>query len=196
MGCLIKALMETAKLEVHDPLRSNHINESKDDKISMDSIKEASSVFLLSFGLLLMLLKRFEVHVISEVPDTPSQLKIHCKSSDKDLGVQLNNGQDFRWSLRENFFGTILYFCRFWWNTLERHCQRQEELWLCVWSVRPDGFYLGNVQGKKSIDHISFANFGYFKGPAEASVDVVMFLGIQISDDIPLDKDTSFEIAT
>ncbi|XP_028118441.1 uncharacterized protein LOC114315992 isoform X1 [Camellia sinensis] len=88
--------------------------------------------------------RRFEVHVISEVPDTPSQLKIHCKSSDKDLGVQLNNGQDFRWSLRENFFGTILYFCRFWWNTLERHCQRQEELWLCVWSVRPDGFYLGN----------------------------------------------------
>lgn len=57
MGCLIKALMETAKLEVHDPLRSNHINESKDDKISMDSTKEASSVFLLSFGLLLMLLK-------------------------------------------------------------------------------------------------------------------------------------------
>ncbi|KAF5941812.1 hypothetical protein HYC85_019454 [Camellia sinensis] len=39
--------------------------------------------------------------------------------------------------------------------------------------------FLFIVQGKKSIDHISFANFGYFKGPAEASVDVVMFLGIQ-----------------
>ncbi|KAI8003299.1 hypothetical protein LOK49_LG08G02505 [Camellia lanceoleosa] len=96
---------------------------------------------------------RFDVHVISEVPDTPSPLKIHCKSSDKDLGVQLvNNGQDFRWSFRETFFGTILYFCLFGWNandqsfdvfssTLERHCQRQEEPWLRVWPVRPDSFY-------------------------------------------------------
>ncbi|GMP85365.1 hypothetical protein CsSME_00038552 [Camellia sinensis var. sinensis] len=31
---------------------------------------------------------------------------------------------------------------------------------------------------KKNIDHISFANFGYFKGPTEASVDAVMFLAI------------------
>ncbi|CAL5347544.1 unnamed protein product [Camellia sinensis] len=45
---------------------------------------------------------RFQVHVISEVPDTPSPLKIHCKSRDNDLGLQLmKNGQDFHWSFRE-----------------------------------------------------------------------------------------------
>ncbi|KAL7207368.1 hypothetical protein ACSBR1_029344 [Camellia fascicularis] len=99
---------------------------------------------------------RFEVHVISEVPDTPSPLKIHCKSSDNDLGLQLvKNGQDFHWSFKENFFGTTLYTCGFGWNaqiqsfdvyssSFEKHCQRQEEPWLCVWAVRTDGFYLGN----------------------------------------------------
>ncbi|CAL5413684.1 unnamed protein product [Camellia sinensis] len=94
--------------------------------------------------------RSFQVHITSEVPDTPGPLTIHCKSRDNDLGEQLmNNGQDFHWSFKENLFGTTLFFCGFGWNgkiqsfdvfsdTLDEYGHRPQEPWLCVWIVRPD----------------------------------------------------------
>ncbi|KAL7175056.1 hypothetical protein ACSBR2_028792 [Camellia fascicularis] len=57
---------------------------------------------------------RFQVHIISAVPDTPSPLLICCQSKDDDFGVHLvYNGQEFRWSFKLNFLETTRYFCRF-----------------------------------------------------------------------------------
>ncbi|KAL7209782.1 hypothetical protein ACSBR1_031361 [Camellia fascicularis] len=97
----------------------------------------------------------YQVHIISAVPDKPTTLSIHCQSKDNDLGFQnLSNGQDFHWHFRMNFFETTLFFCRFQWNSkdtsfvvfnseLARYCDASEEPYLCVWVVKPDGFYLG-----------------------------------------------------
>ncbi|KAL7177514.1 hypothetical protein ACSBR2_030802 [Camellia fascicularis] len=106
----------------------------------------------------------YQVHIISAVPDKPTTLSIHCQSKDNDLGFQnLSNGQAFHWHFRMNFFETTLFFCRFQWNSkdtsfvvfnseLASSCDASEEPYLCVWVVKPDGFYLGGVIDKLSKD--------------------------------------------
>ncbi|KAL7209791.1 hypothetical protein ACSBR1_031370 [Camellia fascicularis] len=105
----------------------------------------------------LLPLRRFEVHITSQVPNTPGPLKIHCQSKDDDLGVHfLNFGQEFYWRFRENFTKTTLFFCRFQWNSKDTsfnvffrnmvdYCKEPREPWLCFWQVKPDGFYIGDT---------------------------------------------------
>ncbi|KAL7177517.1 hypothetical protein ACSBR2_030805 [Camellia fascicularis] len=100
--------------------------------------------------------ERYQVHIISAVPDKPTPLLFHCQSKDDDLGYYaVRNGAEFRWSFRMNFLDSTLFFCRFQWNSKDtsfdvfnRHlvpyCETPALPFMCVWVVKPDAFYLGN----------------------------------------------------
>ncbi|XAR48894.1 hypothetical protein NMG60_11031874, partial [Bertholletia excelsa] len=96
-------------------------------------------------------LERADVHVINRLP---SQLKIHCRSKDNDLGERaLNKDQEFSWKFKTNIFGTTLYWCNFTWGakftsfdvfnkTVKPGCQDNIGIKMhCYWEVRSDGFY-------------------------------------------------------
>ncbi|KAL7105780.1 hypothetical protein ACP275_07G066800 [Erythranthe tilingii] len=61
--------------------------------------------------------KRHTVKIYNRMPQGTPALTVHCASKDDDLGYRtLYTGQDFNWSFRTNFWGTTLFFCRFWWG--------------------------------------------------------------------------------
>ncbi|KAL7145205.1 hypothetical protein ABFS83_07G065000 [Erythranthe nasuta] len=61
--------------------------------------------------------KRHLVKIYNRMPQGTPALTVHCASKDDDFGNRsLSTGQDFNWSFRTNFWGTTLFFCRFWWG--------------------------------------------------------------------------------
>ncbi|PSS35712.1 Pumilio like [Actinidia chinensis var. chinensis] len=108
------------------------------------------------------------VHIISRVPNNPTPLQVRCQSRDNDFGMHtLYNGQEFHWAFTENFFGTTLYFCHFYWGSedksfavydtrLSHHCPplAESNYSNCYWEARPDGFYLsGDNQSWEKINN-------------------------------------------
>ncbi|EYU18039.1 hypothetical protein MIMGU_mgv1a022278mg, partial [Erythranthe guttata] len=54
-------------------------------------------------------------HVISKLPPNTPYLNVHCKSGDRDLGIQvLASNQDFHWDFDSGF--RTLYFCNLSWS--------------------------------------------------------------------------------
>lgn len=86
--------------------------------------------------------------------DNRTQIGVHCKSKDDDLGPHvLGFDQSFEFRFRPSFLGTTLFFCRFWWES-ESHwfdiyvqsrdagrCNKK-----CWWLVGPAGPCLYNSQ--------------------------------------------------
>ena len=113
--------------------------------------------YLFSFVLLVFLVrlcdggpgvveKKVDLKIINGL-DAGTDLNVHCKSKNDDLGAHvLAFDQFFEFRFRPNFWGTTLYFCRFWWNS-ESHwfdiyvqkrdagrCNKK-----CWWYVGADG---------------------------------------------------------
>ncbi|GAV64184.1 Self-incomp_S1 domain-containing protein, partial [Cephalotus follicularis] len=78
----------------------------------------------------------------------PSNVTIHCKSKDDDLGIHvIPTTQSYEWGFRVNFWETTLFFCGF---TTKKgggvydifNAMRDEHRCVdgtCIWHVRDDG---------------------------------------------------------
>ena len=85
------------------------------------------SRYLVSFMLLVSLVglcdggagiiqKKVDLRMTNDL-GTGENINVHCKSKDDDLGAHLlTPGQYFEFRFRPNFWGTTLFFCRFWWG--------------------------------------------------------------------------------
>lgn len=91
------------------------------------------------------LLPKTHVRIINTLEDR-TNLTLHCKSKDDDLGVHVIGLFDFfEFSFRPNVFGRTLYFCDMWWDQAAPHRidiyveQRDINLCkVCFWSVKAD----------------------------------------------------------
>ncbi|PIN26862.1 hypothetical protein CDL12_00355 [Handroanthus impetiginosus] len=99
----------------------------------------------------------FSVHVVNNLPSNTSPLSIHCSSKNDDLGNHaLYVNDDFHWHFGMNFWFTTLFFCRFQWEgknvafdvfnarLAKSYCESDQVESICLWSVKQDGFYIGN----------------------------------------------------
>ncbi|KAL7213629.1 hypothetical protein ACSBR2_016208 [Camellia fascicularis] len=96
------------------------------------------------------------VYIINNLSFNSNPLRVRCQSKDNDLGLRkLQTSQEFNWFFRDNFIGTTLFFCHFYWNTkntsfgvydgrLDPYYSTALQDNYCCWSVRSDGFYLSN----------------------------------------------------
>lgn len=102
--------------------------------------------------------QRYEVHIINNLNNSnnefiTNELTVHCRSADDDLGEHfLDNGDDWHWGFRVNFFRSTLFFCQVQWRELGKRftvfdtddiSSKCEETSTCFWSVREDGIYFG-----------------------------------------------------
>lgn len=85
--------------------------------------------------------------------DTSSQIIVHCKSGDNDLGdIYLQQYGDYYFHFGQNIFGTTFFYCTFSWGEFTKmvpvwkgkayvdrlDCQVDGQ---CVWKVTERGFY-------------------------------------------------------
>ncbi|CAI0418538.1 unnamed protein product [Linum tenue] len=77
-----------------------------------------------------------------------SDLTIHCKSKDDDLGEHvLPYQQSFAWNFRPNFWQTTLFFCSFAWqgsgdsHSFDIYVQRRDQSRCvdCRWAITENG---------------------------------------------------------
>lgn len=90
--------------------------------------------------------KRVDLRITNDL-GTGENLSHHCKSRDDDLGAHVlapNQFSEFRF--RPNFWGTTLYFCRFWWGReshwFDIYVQKRDAGRCnskCWWMVGPNG---------------------------------------------------------
>ncbi|XP_015087668.1 S-protein homolog 19-like [Solanum pennellii] len=99
---------------------------------------------------------KIQVHIINKLPSNTAQLQVHCASKDDEIANEyLAIDEDLHWSFCESFFETTLYFCHFWWGSMNKSITVFDDAELCVhsalyanynnnckWEVRQDGFYL------------------------------------------------------
>ncbi|KAH6809153.1 hypothetical protein C2S51_026936 [Perilla frutescens var. frutescens] len=95
--------------------------------------------------------QNYEVHVINNVDNSSDELVVHCKSADDDLGEHfLDNGEDWNWKFRVNFFRSTLFFCHLQMGGMQKRfaafdtdniSYQCEETSSCFWSVRKEGIY-------------------------------------------------------
>lgn len=73
---------------------------------------------ILVFSLLLTAcFSDLNVDIYSRLPSNAPKLLLRCRSKDNDLGYHnLPVNQLYTWSFLENFWGTTLFWCNFWWN--------------------------------------------------------------------------------
>ncbi|XP_021897011.1 S-protein homolog 6 [Carica papaya] len=131
-----------------------------------NSTKTLTTILLLSFlGLCIFFLSIFEpeqfygmeidVRVINGFRNNSSlPLVIWCSSQDSDLGGRaLQEGDDFGWRVRTNFWGTTRYFCTMKWDSKRKSfdafkapedSHRCSLFKKCSWLVKEDGFYFSN----------------------------------------------------
>ena len=100
------------------------------------------------------ILPGFIVQVQNLIQD--SNILVHCKSKDDDIGDHyLSFNDEFNWKFCENFGQTTLFFCHFYWGSMEQvfnvfdddmyfMCigEHDQSYYSCNWSAMADGFYL------------------------------------------------------
>ncbi|OVA02160.1 Plant self-incompatibility S1 [Macleaya cordata] len=65
--------------------------------------------------------RNIHVSVVNEISEQ-TELTIHCKSKDDDLGEHtLSYNQDFHWNFRQNIWRTTLFWCSMWWTDSNGH---------------------------------------------------------------------------
>lgn len=78
-----------------------------------------------------------------------TQLLVHCRSGDDDLGVHyLTVGQFVEWTFNDNFWGRTLFWCNLAWNDVQKSIEvyksKDDYIYCgaqCWRSIRPDGAY-------------------------------------------------------
>lgn len=71
----------------------------------------------LSNGRLRVLAVRIDVRITNGFDDVSSNINVHCKSKDRDLGPHVFGSEEFfEFNFEPNFFATSLFFYRFWWE--------------------------------------------------------------------------------
>lgn len=100
-----------------------------------------------------------QVHVISDIPDSPEPLRVRCTSHDIDADLHtLKKGQEFNWTFGPDVSGSAVYPCHFYWQSknklfnvydgrVRQYCRLPAAnvyVYVCYWSARPDGFYVSN----------------------------------------------------
>ncbi|MBA0809146.1 hypothetical protein Gohar_024821 [Gossypium harknessii] len=99
-----------------------------------------------------LLLHKTDVLIYNDL-DGGTDLTLHCKSKNNDLGIQhLAYRNYFEFNFRPSFLGNTLFYCSMQWNGTMRwfdiylegrdvsRCIR------CLWYVRPDGPCLSNYE--------------------------------------------------
>ncbi|KAK9288390.1 hypothetical protein L1049_016846 [Liquidambar formosana] len=97
----------------------------------------------------------YDVRVVNGFTSNSSlPLVIWCSSKDQNLGGRaLQEGDDFSWSLKANFWGTAHFLCTIKWDQkrksfdafwVHRDSHRCGPLRRCFWLVKEDGFYFSN----------------------------------------------------
>ncbi|XVF65053.1 hypothetical protein PTKIN_Ptkin09bG0215500 [Pterospermum kingtungense] len=107
-----------------------------------------------------LLFINYHIHITNDLPSdlppgVPSQIYIHCKSRDKDIGEKpLKQHEDYTFDSKMNLFRTTLFFCHASWEGKqmyfeafkasrdEHRCRKYHNS--CLWSVRDDGIYFSN----------------------------------------------------
>ncbi|XP_019176851.1 PREDICTED: uncharacterized protein LOC109172157 [Ipomoea nil] len=58
----------------------------------------------------------------NQLPQESDVFKVHCFSKDNDLGYHdvSKDNSPFAWSFSENFWGTTLFACHFWWGSKDK----------------------------------------------------------------------------
>ncbi|XP_022735410.1 S-protein homolog 5-like [Durio zibethinus] len=91
--------------------------------------------------------------IISNDLNTGSDLTIHCKSYDDDLGVWvLPPNKDYEFTFRPIILGSTLYYCSMQWNGgfhwFDIYDQKRDRPLCsrCLWKVRPNGPCMFNYE--------------------------------------------------
>ncbi|XP_058208315.1 S-protein homolog 29-like [Rhododendron vialii] len=95
------------------------------------------------------------VHIISGVPDNPTNLRVNCTFDGTDFQKRtLNDGQEFSWGYSDKFFDDYEFLCKFNWGTKTSRfpvlSMRMAPILCahypcdCYWVARADGFYFSN----------------------------------------------------
>lgn len=79
------------------------------------------SISLLNYILLISFLSNtcisLRVQITNNLAKNSPTFGLHCKSKDNDLGYHtLGLNQSYAWNFHENFWGTTLFWCNFWWG--------------------------------------------------------------------------------
>lgn len=91
-----------------------------------------------------------------------TDLTVHCKSKDDDLGVRvLSYNASYQFSFIPNFFMSTLYFCGFrWGRTRDLHWfdifnagERPDKCTTCLWRIVTDGPCLWNSETQQYDCH-------------------------------------------
>lgn len=98
-------------------------------------------------------LKGYVVHIKSDIIN--DSVTLRCQSKDDDLGYHVLHSPnlEYEWSFCENFSGSTLFLCHFWWQKVEQRFDVfnvsmaqwcNEDHWegnRCRWEIKEDGFY-------------------------------------------------------
>ncbi|KAF3671743.1 putative DNA-directed RNA polymerases II and IV subunit 5A-like [Capsicum annuum] len=107
---------------------------------------------------------RYEVHIVSALPNDDISLWYHCASKDDEFGTHmLKVGEEFHFRFIQNLWESTLFFCHFWWgekqnafdvfsNSLTKLCSKSS-LRTCYWKVQSDGFYAGPKLDQLNLMH-------------------------------------------
>ncbi|KAL8048447.1 hypothetical protein ABFX02_07G066600 [Erythranthe guttata] len=95
--------------------------------------------------------KRHLIKIYNRMSQGTPPLTVHCGSKDDDFGNRtFYTGQDFNWSFRTNFWGSTLFFCRFWWDQKTTAFDVFDASWetkgfhhTYTYVVNNQGFYVG-----------------------------------------------------
>ncbi|GAV71833.1 Self-incomp_S1 domain-containing protein [Cephalotus follicularis] len=105
---------------------------------------------ILFFVVLLFFLFLGEAHKhVRIINNMQSNVTIHCKSKDNDLGVHvLSHDDSFRWKFNVNFWQTTLFFCGFnsqhgrgVYDIFKADRDQSRCLSLCLWEVQDNGVH-------------------------------------------------------
>ncbi|GAV79532.1 Self-incomp_S1 domain-containing protein [Cephalotus follicularis] len=113
--------------------------------MSTKNNKHVLFLIVLFFFLFLGEASNYHVYVINIMK---SNVTIHCKSKDDDLGVHvLSYGKPYEWSFNVNFWKTTLFFCGF----ISQYGSGVYDIFradrdlgrcrICLWEVREDGVH-------------------------------------------------------
>nr|GMD74106.1 trinucleotide repeat-containing gene 18 protein-like [Ipomoea batatas] len=96
------------------------------------------------------------IYIYNQLPQVSDIFKLHCFSKDDDLGYHdiSRANSPFTWTFVDNFWGTTLFACHFWWGSKDRafevyggQIRPEIDTYKLHYYVRSDGFYLSHVTG-------------------------------------------------